>query len=45
VTLPLVAGICGSRLMCNPVLTVAIEAFHGFPLQRERVEALPQIAR
>ena len=39
--LPLVIA----RLMFNPLLTVAVEALHGSPLQRERVEAIPEIGR
>ena len=39
--LPLVIA----RLMFNPLLTVAVEALHGSPLQRERVEAVPELGR
>jgi hypothetical protein len=39
--LPLVIA----RLMFNPLLTVGVEALYGSPLERERVETVPEIGR
>jgi hypothetical protein len=31
--------------MFNPLLTVGVEALYGSPLERERVETVPEIGR